>query len=133
MRRSNLVNAEETADATDGVAEAARLAEALRDGARLEPRTIEGLPLNTDELTYADLDASGWRYVGFDSVFYERRTLLAGGPFVMAMTALASAIGNHRRRQAAELLAAPQWRPLGPVRVVVTSERLLVWHEQAWW
>jgi hypothetical protein len=119
-------------DATDAISEAARLARTLGEGGWLEPRTTEGVPLEAGEATYAELRATGWRYFGLGGVFYERRTVLAGGPFVMAMTALASAVGNHRRRQAAERLAAPQWRPLGPLRVVVTSARLLVRHEQAW-
>lgn len=113
--------------------EADRLSEALRSGGWLEPRPIEGVPLEPDEAAYADLHATGWRYFGLDSVVYERRSVLAGGPYLMALTALASAIGNRRRRRAARQLATPQWRPLGPLRVVVTSERLLVWHGRAWW
>ncbi len=122
--------AEDTADAAEG---AARLERARSDGGWLEPRTIEGVPFGAGEVAYADLWAGGWRYFGLDSVLYERRTILAGGPYLMAITALGSAIGNRRRRRAAVQLAAPQWRSLGLLRVVVTSDRLLVWHQQAWW
>ncbi|MEO7571249.1 MAG: hypothetical protein ABIX10_02320, partial [Acidimicrobiales bacterium] len=73
------------------------------------------------------------RHYALDQVAYERRTLLFGGPYLMALTGIASAIGNGRCRQAAQRAAAPQWRPLGPLRIVVTSQRLLVWFEQAWW
>jgi hypothetical protein len=120
-------------DNFDAATEASRLADALCDGGRLEPRTIEGVPLEAGEVAYADLWAAGWRYFGLDAVSYERRTVLFGGPCVMAITALASAIGNGRRRRDAEQLAAPQWRPLGMLRIVASSARLLVWHEQAWW
>ncbi len=44
-----------------------------------------------------------------------------------------SAFGNRQVRQAAERAAAPQWRSLGPLRIVVTSDRLLMWFEHAWW
>lgn len=69
---------------------------------------------------------TGWRYYGLDDVMYERRTLLFGGPVVMSIAALASGLGNRRRRRDAERLAAPQWRPLGPVFVEVWSDRLVV-------
>ena len=68
----------------------------------------------------------GWRYHGLDDVLYERRTFLFGGPIVMSITAIASALANRRRRQEAERVAAPQWRPLGPLAVEVCSDRLLV-------
>ena len=29
-------------------------------------------------------------------------------------------------------MAVPQWRPLGPLRVLATDRRLLVWHDAAW-
>lgn len=68
----------------------------------------------------------GWRYCGIDDVLYERRTLLFGGPIVMPITAIASALVNRRRRQQAERIAAAQWRPLGPLAVEVHPDRLLV-------
>ncbi len=36
------------------------------------------------------------------------------------------------RRRDAEALAAAQWRPLGPLRILATDRRLLVWHDGAW-
>lgn len=121
---------------TDGGAAldaAHRLADALRSGGWLEPVAIDGLPLEASEHALADLQASGSRHYALDQVAYERRTLLFGGPYLMALTGVASAIGNRRSRQAAERAAAPQWHPLGLLRVVVTSQRLLVWFENAWW
>lgn len=109
------------------------LATSLRDGCRLEPLSLDGVPLAGDEPAYAELDVTGWRWLGVDGVAYEQRTLLLGGPVLMCATAVMSAVGNGRRRRDAERAAAPQWRPLGPLRVVVTPRRLLVWHGSAWW
>jgi hypothetical protein len=73
----------------------------------------------------------GWRYEPADAT-YERQTLLLGGPIGFAISGLASALGNRRARRNAELAAAPQWRPLGPLEVIATTDRLLVWHDGAW-
>lgn len=113
--------------------QADHLAVALENGGWLEPREIPGLALTGGEVAYADLHLTGWRYLGYDEYEYERRALVLGGPFFAAVTASISLIGNCRRRREAAELAAPQWRPLGPLRVVVTSQRLLVWHSAAWW
>jgi hypothetical protein len=110
-----------------------RLDAALSEGGCLEARDIDGVPLAPGELAYADLAVEGWRHYGLEGAVYERRTLLVGGPLLMAVAAIVSVSCNRRRRRAAERLAAPQWRPLGWLRVVVTSERLLVWQAHAWW
>lgn len=73
----------------------------------------------------------GWRYVGVE-VAYEQRTVLGGGPVMFSALAGASAAGNRRRRHEAARLAAPQWRPLGDIAVVIDDARLLVHHEGAW-
>ena len=114
------------------VAAAQRLAAALDHGAQLIPMDIDDAPLDLGEVAYADLDAHGWRCLALD-VVYERMAFLAGGGFLLAITGLTTVIGNRRRRRVAERMAAPQWRPLGPLRVVVTSDRLLVWHQNQWW
>lgn len=101
----------------------------LADGAALKAPVLEAVPLAAGEFVYGELYATGWRFFGLDTVLYERRTMLAGGGLLI----LACAIGNRRRRMEAEAHAAPQWRPLGPLRMVVTPVRLLVWHRQAWW
>jgi hypothetical protein len=41
-------------------------------------------------------------------------------------------VARRRARREAEALAAPQWRPLGAVRILATDRRLLVWHDSAW-
>src|SRR5438094_675298 len=111
----------------DTLAAAERLADALANGAWLEPRTVPGVPLEPGEPAYADLHATGWRYFGLEGVIYERRALLMGGPYIMAATTLVIAMGNRRRRREAERAVVPQWRPLGGLRIVVTADRFLVW------
>ena len=116
----------------DEVEGARRLSDALDNGGWLRPIAVEDAPLDPGEEAYADLLAHGWRYHAID-VQYEHRTVMFGGPFLFASTALASCAANRRRRREAERLAAPQWRHLGPLRVVVTSGRLLVLHQGNWW
>ena len=108
------------------------VADALSAGAQLEPLRIPGLPLRAGEYAYAEVDVDAWRWLATEAV-YERRSVVLGGPTLMAATALACAAGNHRRRRDAARAAQPQWRSLGVVRVVVTDDRLLLWNEGSWW
>lgn len=108
------------------------MADALSAGAQLEPLRIPGLPLRAGEYAYAEVDVEAWRWLATE-VVYGRRSVMFGGPAVMAATALACAADNRRRRRDAERAARPQWRSLGVVRVVVTDGRLLLWHEGSWW
>ena len=92
---------------------------------------IDPLPVPA-ETVHCELNAHGWRYCALEDVPYERHVCILGGGFGMVLTGLVSAVGNSRRRRQAEALAAPQWRPLGPLRIAIASDRLLVWHCQAW-
>lgn len=85
-----------------------------------------------DELPLARALVRGWRFQPVE-VTYEHRTLLFGGPVSFALSGLASMCGNRRARKVAERASAPQWRDLGPIDVVATADRLLVWHERSWW
>lgn len=84
------------------------------------------------ETVHAQIEAGTWRYLALD-VPYDHRTILYGGPIGWTISALASAIGNRRTRQAAERLAAPQWRYLGHLPIIVTSRRLLVTYDGDLW
>ena len=108
------------------------LAAVLENGGWLRPINVSDLLLPDGEDAYADFWAMGWRYEAA-VVPYERRTVVVGGPLMALATWTASALGNRRRRESAEAASAPQWRPLGQIRVVVTSSRLLVLHGGAWW
>lgn len=92
--------------------------------------THELLPPGERIVTDA-FELHGWRYEATD-VAYEHRTLTIGGPFLFVLTGTLSALRNRSARRAAEAQAAAQWRPLGPLTVLATTERLLVWHHDAW-
>lgn len=95
-----------------------------------EPETSEDWLL-PGEAVQAETTAHAWRYLPLD-VPYDHRTILFGGPVGWTISAIASAIGNRRTRQAAERLAAPQWRYLGYLPMIATNERFLVWYEEVW-
>lgn len=111
---------------------AQRLAEALDNGGWLNPIEVWDCPLADDEVAYADITAFGWRFHAID-VPYEHRTVMFGGPLLFAATAIGSWASNRRRRREAHRQAMSQWRPLGQIRVVVTSTRLLALHNGGWY
>lgn len=80
---------------------------------------------------HASFRVLGWRHIGVE-VAYEQSTVLGGGPLMFTALAGASVMGNSRRRHEAARLAAPQWRPLGAITVVIDDARLLVHHDSAW-
>ncbi|QYG94310.1 hypothetical protein HC251_18970 [Iamia sp. SCSIO 61187] len=88
-------------------------------------------PQPTAEGAHATFHVAGWRYMGAE-VAYERTMVVGGRPLLFAALAGASALSNRRRREEAARLAAPRWRPLGDVTVVVAEDRLLVLHEGVW-
>lgn len=88
--------------------------------------------LDGGEVLHAALDAEGWRFQGADVTYVAPRAVAMGGPLMFGLVAASSAVARGRARREAEALAAPQWRPLGPLRVLATDRRLLVWHEEAW-
>lgn len=97
------------------------------------PPTIEQPEwLLPGERIHAEITADAWRYLALD-VPYGRHTILFGGPLGFLCTGLASMIGNRRARRAAEAVAAPQWRYLGHLPLIVSNRRLLVACEGEWW
>lgn len=88
--------------------------------------------LDAGEVIHADVPAHGWRYHAADVTYTEPRLVAIGGPLMFGLVAAASGAARRRARREAEALAAPQWRPLGSLRVLATNRRLLVWHEGAW-
>ena len=89
-------------------------------------------PLSAREVFHGDLLASGWRYCGADVSYIAPRAVALGGPAMFATVAAASASARRRARRAAGFAAAPQWRPLGELRIRLTEDRLLVWHNGEW-
>ena len=88
--------------------------------------------LEADEVLYANLTAEGWRFHGADVTYAAPRAIAIGGPLMFGLVAAGSASARRRARRQAEAIAAPQWRPLGSLRILATDRRLLVWHEDAW-
>lgn len=99
---------------------------------RPPPTTNQPDWLLSGERIHAEITANAWRFLAFD-VPYDRRTILFGGPLGFACAGLASMFGNRRARRRAEAVAAPQWRYLGHLPVIVTDRRLLIQHDGAWW
>lgn len=112
------------------VLEAERLAFGVADGHPL-PVVPSPVQLDQGEVLHARLDAEGWRYHAVD-VVYEQQRVVAGGVVTFGLAAALAGFGNRRTRRRAEELAAPQWRPLGPMPVLSTNQRLLVFHEGLW-
>lgn len=91
-----------------------------------------GLLLPEEHVISDAVAVYGWRYESVE-VTYERKTLMAGGPLLFVLSGAVSALRNRSARRAAETEAAPRWRPLGPLTVLPTTHRLLVWHQSGWW
>jgi len=86
------------------------------------------IPLAPGEILHAGVEAHCSWYGPADVTYAQQRLLIFGSAPWLALSATASALGNHRRRRSADALATPQWRPLGHTHVLVTNTRLLVRH-----
>jgi hypothetical protein len=107
------------------------LANAVATGDEL-PILPSPVLLDSGEVLHGDVTADGWRFHGADVPYIEPRAVAFGGPLTFGMVAAGSAAARRRARRQAAALATPQWRPLGPLRILATDRRLLVWHEDAW-
>lgn len=96
------------------------------------PNLASPVLLDAGEVLHADVAAEGWRYHAADVTYTEPRVVAIGGPLMFGLVAAGSAVARRRARREAEALAAPQWRPLGALRILATDRRLLVSHEGAW-
>lgn len=110
---------------------AVELAQHLADGGDL-PVIPSLVLLDAGEGAHADLSAYGWRFHGVDVVYEDPQAVAFGGLATFAVVAVGTGAARRRARAEAERLAAPQWRPLGDLRVLATDRRLLVLHEGAW-
>ena len=134
MRATNSTRTEpatDGADQTQAWNAATELADWVGSGGHL-PNMPSPVLLDLDEVLHADLPAQGWRFHGADVTYVAPHVFAIGGPLMFGLTAAGSAIARRRARHEAEALAAPQWRPLGALRILVTDRRLLVWHKGAW-
>ena len=115
----------------DDWAAAQCLAEALSSGRPL-PVVPSPALLDPGEVLHASGYATAWRYQPLDVAYEQRRCVALGGPILFGVTAAATAAANRRARQLAERHAGPQWRHLGQLQLLATSDRLLVLHQGAW-
>ncbi len=107
------------------------LANRLAGGGDL-PNLLSPVLLDDGEVLHADLTTEGWRFHGADVTYAAPHAVAIGGPLMFGLVAAGSASARRRARREAETLAAPQWRPLGGLRILASDRRLLVWHEGAW-
>ena len=84
------------------------------------------VPLPPGEVVHAAIEAHCWWYGEANTTWHRYTFWSVTGPVMLGLTAAMSALGNHRRRRSAEILAAPQWRHLGYLPVLLTNHRLLV-------
>jgi hypothetical protein len=96
------------------------------------PSLASPVLLDAGEVLHADVPSEGWRYHAADVTYLAPRAVAIGGPLMFGLVAAGSAVARRRARREAEALAAPQWRPLGALRVLATNRRLLVSHDSAW-
>lgn len=95
-------------------------------GGELEPLPSVPMGMRKGEHPYADLPLEYSRFYGMD-VTYDQRSVVAFGSAGFVLGALAvNAAGNAIARNRARALAAAQWREHQVARVLLTSERLLV-------
>jgi hypothetical protein len=110
---------------------AVELANRLADGGEL-PIIPSPVLLDAGEVLHGDVVADGWRFEDADVAYTAPRVVSVGGPLMFGFTAAGGAAARRRARREAEALAAPQWRPLGALRILATDRRLLVWYGGAW-
>lgn len=84
------------------------------------------VPLGPGEVLHAGVEVGCSWYGPADVAYADQRLLIFGSTAWLAFSAGMSAIGNGRRRRAAAVVAAPQWRTLGLAHVLLTNQRLLV-------
>ncbi|WP_114560147.1 hypothetical protein [Desertihabitans aurantiacus] len=72
-----------------------------------------------------DLTLRYARFYGTDVSYQHGSTFAFGRPGFVAAAVAATAIGNHRRRAAAQRMATAQWRETQLTRVVVTDQRVV--------
>jgi hypothetical protein len=112
-----------------GLPSAAQLAANVAAG---QPLPLLSSPvLGADEVLHAEAVIAGWRFHAAE-VVVEHRRLVGTGLFTCGVAAALNSIEGRRAREDAERLAAPQWRSLGSMPVLATSQRLLLLHEGAW-
>jgi hypothetical protein len=95
------------------------------------PVTLSLAPRRPEPFTPWTTTGVGWRFETAHIPCHEL-TVCIGGPLLAVTTYALSQACNQRARAEAERLAAPRWRTLGALDIVVEADRLLVHHDGEW-
>lgn len=109
----------------------------ITQGIAPAPVDVWGPVLEPNEVAVMTAEVTYSRLYGGDGLYEPTATYFLGRPAVMIGALAATAAVNHRRKVKARRDAAPSWRDVQHVPVIVTSQRLLAatdagW-ESAWW
>lgn len=107
--------------------------ELVEDVVAGEPLPILPSPtlLEAGEVLHAYGEVGGWRFHAVDVVL-EHRRLVGTGLLTFGVAVALNSIEGRQARDDAARFGAPQWRSLGAMPTLATSQRLLVLHEGVW-
>jgi hypothetical protein len=127
-RRQDLERRRTEAERATAIDAARRLAAHLAGGGFPLPQGCS-IRLDAGEHGYGETAAGLWQYWGRDTYWYNRYGVHPDGGIAALFVTNARNDAAERRARAE---AAPQWRYLGPVPVIVTNTRLLARQEGQW-
>ncbi len=105
--------------------EGCRLTALLLAGGRLEPLTVWGVVLDSDEHAYLDLQANYARFYGRTATYRHVSGVFFGHPRFVAAGVAMTALGNAVHRSQARADAMQCWRDQCATRVIATDRRLI--------
>jgi hypothetical protein len=118
---------------TQGIADAEILRARLQRGERLPTYHPTGIVLRPDEGAFRETVAEYSRYLELSVQYPVRPSLFVmGSPAFLAGAMIGKTLSDAADRREARRLAAqaaPQWRVLGLLRVILTNQRFLVYAE----
>jgi hypothetical protein len=123
---------------TLGWSDACRMFEHLTSEGELPALPPMAIRLRSGEVAHAHGVLECARFYGMDVTYQQSSTFVMGSPLLVATGLIGSAVGNAYARNKAADMARAQWRPQGPVRTVLTDQRILCdvagewltfWHE----
>jgi len=129
---------EEQPEFTLGWSNACRMFEHLTSEGELPALPPMAIRLRSGEMAHAHGVLEYARFYGMDVTYQQSSTFVMGSPLFVAAGLIGSAVGNAYARNKAADMARAQWRPQGPVRTVLTNQRILCdvagewlgfWHE----
>lgn len=116
----------------DGWNRGAKLLEVMAKGGHARTYDTWDVVLHPDEVLYLDTPMQYSRFYGTDASYVHTSTIAVGRPSFVIGTAIGSAVGNARARNAAMAAAQPMWRENQFTRTLVTSQRILCRTATGW-